>query len=337
MAATNINRVVLTGNLTRDPELRSLQSGLSVCSMRIACNTRRKNNATGEWEDKPNYFDVTVWGAQGENCARFLAKGRPVALDGRLEWREWQGNDGAKRTVAQLNFADFVSAASFNTNQVNGGNADLVPQRSWELLLSADRVVLGDGRIKVELGYNRVALVQDRVPVPGGLDAPGNLGDGEAWIARGNLDLPLARLGLTGMRLSLYGSYVNTAVQDPYTLFDRQYSGNARFSYTGELRQDLGKFAWGASMQGNSGSTHYRLAETDMSQGVSPTIGAFAEYRPSARTTLTLGATNLLNSPAKRWRFFYVPDRTTLAPDEQEYRQRSGHRRLYVTVKHSFG
>ena len=63
---------------------------MSVCSLRIACNTRRKNQTTGEWEDKPNFFDVTVWGAQGENCARFLAKGRPVAIDGRLEWREWQ-------------------------------------------------------------------------------------------------------------------------------------------------------------------------------------------------------------------------------------------------------
>ena len=75
MAATNINRVVLTGNLTRDPELRSLPSGMSVCNLRIASNTRRKG-ASGEWEDKPNYFSVTVWGAQGENCARFL-RGSP--------------------------------------------------------------------------------------------------------------------------------------------------------------------------------------------------------------------------------------------------------------------
>src|SRR3954463_4276735 len=97
MAATNINRVILTGNLTRDPELRSTPGGMSVCSLRIASNTRRKDNTTGEWVDKPNYFSVTVWGAQGENCARFLSKGRPVAIDGRLEWREWQGNDGAPR------------------------------------------------------------------------------------------------------------------------------------------------------------------------------------------------------------------------------------------------
>jgi single-strand DNA-binding protein len=87
VAATNINRVVLTGNLTADPELRSLPSGNSVCSLRVACNTRRKNAGTGEWEDKPNYFNITVWGAQGENAARFLSKGRPVAIDGRLEWR----------------------------------------------------------------------------------------------------------------------------------------------------------------------------------------------------------------------------------------------------------
>ena len=102
MAATNINRVVLTGNLTRDPELRSTGSGTSVCSLRIACNTRRKNRPTGEWEDKPNFFDVTVWGAQGENCARFLAKGRPVAIDGRLEWREWQDKDGNKRQAVEI-------------------------------------------------------------------------------------------------------------------------------------------------------------------------------------------------------------------------------------------
>src|ERR1700754_3720495 len=95
MAASNINRVVLTGNLTRDPELRSLQSGTSVCSLRIASNSRRRDQS-GEWVDKPNYFSVTVWGAQGENCARFLSKGRPVCIDGRLQWREWQGPAGNK-------------------------------------------------------------------------------------------------------------------------------------------------------------------------------------------------------------------------------------------------
>jgi single-strand DNA-binding protein len=107
VAATNINRVIITGNLTSDPELRSLPSGTSVCKLRVACNTRRKDNSSGEWVDKPNYFDVTVWGAQGENCARYLSKGRPVAVDGRLEWREWETPEGHKRQAIDI-IADSV-------------------------------------------------------------------------------------------------------------------------------------------------------------------------------------------------------------------------------------
>ena len=80
----NINRVVLTGNLTADPDLRSLPSGTSIARLRLAVNTRRKNSQTGQWEEKPNYFNVTVWGAQADNCANYLRKGRPIAIDGRL-------------------------------------------------------------------------------------------------------------------------------------------------------------------------------------------------------------------------------------------------------------
>ena len=120
MAATNINRVVMTGNLTADPELRSLPSGMSVCSLRIACNTRRKNGSTGEWEDKPNYFNVTVWGAQGENAARYLSKGRPVAIDGRLEWREWEAQDGTKRQATDI-IADSVQFLGSRDDASSGG------------------------------------------------------------------------------------------------------------------------------------------------------------------------------------------------------------------------
>jgi single-strand DNA-binding protein len=120
MAATNINRVVLTGNLTRDPELRNLPSGTAVCSLRVAVNTRRKDGNTGEWVDKPNYFDVTVWGAQGENCAQYLQKGRPVAVDGRLEWREWQDRDGNKRQSVDI-IADSVQFLGSREGGENGG------------------------------------------------------------------------------------------------------------------------------------------------------------------------------------------------------------------------
>jgi single-strand DNA-binding protein len=121
MAATNINRVVLTGNLTRDPELRSLPSGTSVCELRIACNTRRKDSSSGEWMDKPNYFNVKVWGAQGENAARYLSKGRPVAIDGRLEWREWETQEGAKRQEIDI-IADSVQFLGSRDEASGGGS-----------------------------------------------------------------------------------------------------------------------------------------------------------------------------------------------------------------------
>jgi single-strand DNA-binding protein len=101
----SINRVVLTGNLTRDPELKSTP-GLSICNLRVACNSRRKDSQSGEWVDKPNYFDVVVFGAQGENCSKFLSKGRGVGVDGRLDWREWE-TDGGKRQAVQI-IADSV-------------------------------------------------------------------------------------------------------------------------------------------------------------------------------------------------------------------------------------
>ena len=126
MAATNINRVVLTGNLTRDPELRTTPSGTSVCGLRVACNTRRKD-ASGQWVDKPNYFDVTVWGAQGENCAQYLSKGRPVAVDGRLEWREWEDKEGNKRQAVDI-IADSVQFLGSPSGDGNGNGGRFTPQ-----------------------------------------------------------------------------------------------------------------------------------------------------------------------------------------------------------------
>ncbi len=127
MAATNINRVVLTGNLTRDPELRSLPSGMSVCSLRIASNTRRKDPSSGEWVDKPNYFDVTIWGRQGENAAQYLSKGRPVALDGRLEWREWQDKEGNNRQSVEI-VADNIQFLSGREDGMGGNGGGFTPR-----------------------------------------------------------------------------------------------------------------------------------------------------------------------------------------------------------------
>ncbi|HEY6398562.1 MAG TPA: single-stranded DNA-binding protein [Solirubrobacteraceae bacterium] len=115
----NINRVVLTGNLTRDPELRSTGNGLSVCKLRVACNTRRKNGATGDWEEKPNYFNVTIFGRQAESCGQYLRKGRPIAVDGRLEWSEYDDKDGQKRQSIDI-IADSVQFLGGRDDAGNG-------------------------------------------------------------------------------------------------------------------------------------------------------------------------------------------------------------------------
>jgi len=155
MAASNLNVVVITGNLTRDPELRALPSGTSVCDLRVAVNTRRKNGATGEWEDKPNYFDVKVWGAQGENCARFLSKGRPVAVQGRLEWREWETQDGQKRQAIDI-IADSVQFlggredsgnGAFTASAAVGSSSSDVPVDERDFQAATTAVGVGDDDI----------------------------------------------------------------------------------------------------------------------------------------------------------------------------------------------
>jgi single-strand DNA-binding protein len=122
LAASNVNVVVITGNLTRDPELRHTGGGTAVCELRVAVNSRRKDQS-GNWVDKPNYFDVTVWGAQGENCATYLAKGRPVAVEGRLDWREWESKDGGKRQAVSI-IANSVQFLGSRDGSGGGGNGN---------------------------------------------------------------------------------------------------------------------------------------------------------------------------------------------------------------------
>ena len=96
-----INRVVLVGRLTRDPDLRALPSGASVCSLRIACNSSRKD-ADGAYVERPNFFDVSIYGAPGENVSNHIRKGARVGIDGRLEWREWETAEQERRQAVSV-------------------------------------------------------------------------------------------------------------------------------------------------------------------------------------------------------------------------------------------
>ncbi len=101
MSYSSINRIVLIGRLTRDPELRELPSGRSVCDLRLACNGVRRD-PEGEYRERPHFFDVAAFAGLGESVARHMRKGSLVAIDGRLEWREWETAEQAKRQAVKV-------------------------------------------------------------------------------------------------------------------------------------------------------------------------------------------------------------------------------------------
>ncbi|MCL1891221.1 MAG: single-stranded DNA-binding protein [Coriobacteriia bacterium] len=114
----SINRVLISGNLTRDPELRSTASGMPVLGMGIAVNDRRKNPTTGEWEDYPNFIDCTMFGARAESVSRFLSKGSKVAIEGKLRWSQWE-REGQKRSKIEV----IVDEIEFMTSRDSGSGA----------------------------------------------------------------------------------------------------------------------------------------------------------------------------------------------------------------------
>jgi hypothetical protein len=241
-----------------------------------------------------------------------------------------------ERTVAQLQFEEFISFAELKDDQINGGNADLRPQRAWEVKLTGETVLLGDGLARVTLEYDRISQVQDRVPVPGGFDAPGNLGTGQLWAVDATLELPLAKLGLEGARLSAQSSIILTSVRDPYTAVLRRFSGVPLASVNIGFRKDSKAFAWGFDFSASGLATTFRLGELDTTLGQASSWSAFYQLRPDKRSTLTFSVANLLNSSTKRKRTFFDPDRSSPTPVEIETRTTRRHVTPRVSYKRSF-
>ena len=113
----SINRVVISGNLTRDPELRSTAGGTAVLNLGVAVNDRRKNAQTGEWEDYPNFIDCVMFGTRTEAISRYLAKGAKVAIEGKLRYRSWESQQGEKRSKVEV----AVDEIEFMSSRDSGG------------------------------------------------------------------------------------------------------------------------------------------------------------------------------------------------------------------------
>ena len=126
----SINRVIISGNLTRDPDLRSTASGMAVLSLGVAVNDRRRNQQTGEWEDYPNFVDCTMFGTRAESLARFLSKGTKVTIEGKLRWSQWE-RDGQKRSKLEVVVDDLEFMSSRNGGQQGGYNNGGYGTRSY--------------------------------------------------------------------------------------------------------------------------------------------------------------------------------------------------------------
>lgn len=262
-----------------------------------------------------------------------------------LDWRPgggWHTQASLRRTVAQLDFYDFLSAADLASDRVNGGNADLQPQRTWETRLLAEKPILGDGLIKLELGYDLVSMLQDRILVfdedGNAFDAPGNLGTGHRLFADFNIDAPLTKLGLTGVRWKAELTLQKTRVEDPISHENRNWSDfYPWFNWYTELRRDHGAFSYGVAVSDRAKFTFFRTDEFDSNTNVGPYGTAFAEYRPDSKTTVRLDFDNAFDTAAQRRRTLFDPNRTNPIPSFLELRERNIHTSVMITLKRSFG
>lgn len=260
---------------------------------------------------------------------------------------DWQPGDGwhsqliLRRTVAQLDFYDFVSVAELSNAQINGGNANLVPQRTWEARFTTERPLLGTGKARLEVGYDLVDKLQDRVLILDangkGFDSPGNLGTGRRYFADLTLDAPLDRLW-KGLRVRAHGQLQRTRVKDPISGQVRNFSDYfPDWTWDVDLRRDAGKFAYGITV---SDRDRFFIFRTDQIAGypnTGPFGSAFVEYRPSGRSSLNLSVENLFDTAGAVDRLFFDPNRSNPNPDVHEYRFRNSHARLQLTYKLSFG
>ena len=125
----SINRVIISGNLTRDPELRQTASGLPVLGFGVAVNDRRKNQQTGEWEDYPNFVDCTMFGTRAESVAKFLQKGSKVAIEGKLRWSQWE-RDGQKRSKIEVIVDELEFMTSRNSDSSGSQQSGYAAQQT---------------------------------------------------------------------------------------------------------------------------------------------------------------------------------------------------------------
>jgi hypothetical protein len=262
-----------------------------------------------------------------------------------IDWKPgggWHAQASIKRTVAQLDFYDFVSIADLSAQRVNGGNENLEPQRTWEFRLTGEHPLLGDGLFKLDLGYDLVSSLQDRILIFDEvndifLDAPGNIGTGKRYFAQLTLDAPLTRLW-KGLRVKFTSTVQRTRVHDPISGKLRNFTGYfPDWEWNVDVRRDIGKFSYGFTIGDRDRFTFFRTDEFDSNFNGGPFGTAFIEYRLNPRTSITLDVDNALETSGNRDRLLFRPNRADQDSIFDEFRHRDRHMTFGLTLKQSFG
>jgi hypothetical protein len=268
-----------------------------------------------------------------------------IAVDWKLGGN-WHTRFSIRRVVAQLDFYDFISVAELSTDRVNAGNENLQPQRTWEFRAMAEHPILGDGLVKLDLGYDRISMLQDRILICDPedptdpetcFDAPGNIGTGKRAFATLTLDAPLSRIW-NGLRIKFDGTLQRTRVDDPITGDPRKFSGFfPAWQWNVDVRRDIGKWSYGFNVGDNQRFTFYRTDEFDTNFNGGPYGTAFVEYRPTARTAISFNVDNAFETSGNRERILFSPNRATPEDIVHELRERNRHISVGLTLKQSFG
>jgi outer membrane receptor protein involved in Fe transport len=256
-------------------------------------------------------------------------------------WTPWAGHQvrlRAERTVGQLNFGDFVASADIDIGQVEGGNPDLEPQTVNTFEAVYERRFWDKGVFEVIARHAEIQNVVDIIPLVGGFDGVGNIGDGDSDFLQLSLTLPFDRLGVPNARLQTRGSWATTRVVDPVTGEERRFQGNQNFACGVNFNHDLagGKYAYGFDHGCNvDRGTIFRVREV-RKQVAEPFVTLYGQWKPDTRTTVRVDIGNATDRALGYDRDIYAGPRDTAPKLFTEVRRTKMSPWLFLQLRKTF-
>lgn len=259
----------------------------------------------------------------------------------RLTWTPWEGHQfrfRAEREVGQLNFGDFVASSDIDLGQVEGGNPDLVPSQTTILEAVYERRFWGEGVLTLSAQHGEVEDVIDRIPLTGGFDGVGNIGDGSFDVLETRLTLPMDKLGMPNARLQARASWVHTEVTDPLTGEIRRFQGNQAFGCGVSFNQDLmgGRWSYGFDHGCNLDKGRaFRVREVRAFYN-EPFVTLYGQWKPATGTTVRVDVGNASDRESGYDRDIYAGPRDVAPLAFREVRRTKMSPWLFVQIRRTF-